>query len=403
MPASKRFGSCVLLVLLLLLVGFAEAAPTATPGATPGAAPRIGIITMEPGEQFWERFGHDAIVVVDPVRGNSTSYNFGFFDMSEPGFVGNFIRGYMQYYLVALPTEDDLSSYRDEGRGVSVQWLDLDDKQARDLAQALAINARAENARYRYEYYTDNCATRVRDALDRALGGQLKQQLIGRSQGNTYRSESVRLAWPAKWMAFGFHLGLSSYGDRPLSRWEEAFIPMRLRDSLREVKRADGRPLVVSEKRLLPHRLSLPPEEMPRWRIPALLVGLATALLITWAGRRRPRWLALLALPFWLAAGLTGVVMLYLWFGTAHVAGHGNENILLFSPLCLLLLPGGWQVLRGRSASSRFRLLLWVVAGSSAIAGFLKFLPFRPQENVEWVLIVLPIHLALAKLFSPKS
>ena len=393
MPASKRFGSCVLLVLLLLLVGFAEAAPT----ATPGAAPRIGIITMEPGEQFWERFGHDAIVVVDPVRGNSTSYNFGFFDMSEPGFVGNFIRGYMQYYLVALPTEDDLSSYREEGRGVSVQWLDLDENQARGLAEALVINARPENARYRYEYYTDNCATRVRDAIDRALDGKLKEQLAGRSQGNTYRSESVRLAWPAKWMAFGFHLGLSGYGDRPLSRWEEAFIPMRLRDSLREVKRADGRPLVAVEQPLLPHRLSLPPEEMPRWRVPALFAGIAIALAIAWAGRRRPRWLAALALPFWLLSGLTGALMLYLWFATAHVAGHGNENILLLSPISLLLLPGGWQALRGRSGSPRFRKLLWVMAGSAAIAGFLKFLPFRPQENVEWVLLLLPIHLALAR------
>ena len=120
---------------------------------------------------------------------------------------------------------------------------------------------------------------------------QLKQQLVGRSLGNTYRSESVRLAWPAKWMAFGFHLGMAGYGDRPLSRWEEAFIPMRLRDSLREVKRADGRPLVASEEPLLPHRLSMPPDEMPRWRLPALLTGIALALAVVWLGRRRPgRW-----------------------------------------------------------------------------------------------------------------
>ena len=411
MPASKRFGRPLLLAalaLLLALAGVAHGQATVIPVAAPAQAtvtplaPRIGVITMEPGEEFWERFGHDAIVVVDSATGESVSYNFGFFDMSEPGFVGNFIRGYMQYYLVALPTDADLSSYRDEGRGVSVQWLDLDQDQARGLASALAINARPEHARYRYEYYTDNCATRVRDALDRALAGRLKQQLTGRSQGNTYRSESVRLAWPAKWMAFGFHLGMSGYGDRPLSRWEEAFIPMRLRDSLREVKRADGRPLVASEKIMLPHRLSMPPDEMPRWRIPALFAGLVSALLITWTGRRRPRLLLALALPFWLLAALTGLLMLYLWCFTAHVAGYGNENILLLSPLCLLLLPGGWQLMRGRQASARFRLLLWVVAGSAAIAGFLKFLPFRPQENVEWVLLLLPIHLALARVFAPR-
>lgn len=408
MAVSRSFASCLLLVLLLMISGFAGAEVSKdTQGSqettSPDLPPRIGVITMLPGEQFWERFGHDAIVVIDPATGAGISYNFGFFDMSEPGFVGNFIRGYMRYYLVALPVEEDLSSYRDKGRGVSVQWLDLDDDQARGLARALAVNARPENARYRYEYFVDNCSTRVRDAIDRALGGKLKQQLIGRSLGNTYRSESVRLAWPAKWMAFGFHLGMSGYGDRPLTRWEEAFIPMRLRDSLREAKRADGRPLVASEQSLLPHLLSTPPDEMPSWRLPALFTGLGLALAIAWLGRRQPRILAALALPFWLVAALTGVFMLYLWCCTAHAAGHGNQNILLFSPFCLLLLPGGWRLLRGRQPSRRFHLWLWMVAGSGAIAGFLKFLPFLPQENVEWILLLLPAHLALARVLSPRT
>jgi len=408
MPSSSSFGRCLLLLLLLLIPGLPQAAvlKDAQGSQEPESSqrpPRIGVITMQPGEQFWERFGHDAIVVIDQATGDGISYNFGYFDMSEPGFVGNFIRGYMRYYLVALPVEDDLADYRAKGRGVSVQWLDLDAGQARSLADALAVNARPENARYRYDYYADNCSTRVRDSLDRALGGKLKQQLVGRSLGNTYRSESVRLAWPAKWMALGFHLGMSGYGDRPLTRWEEAFIPMRLRDSLREVKREDGRPLVSAEEPLLPHRLSMPPEEMPRWRLPALFAGLALALAITSLGRRRARWLAALALPFWLIGALTGSLMIYLWCCTAHVAGHGNQNILLFSPLCLFLLPGGWRILRGRSASRRFHLLIWAVAGSAAIAAFLKFLPFLPQENVEWVLLLLPVHLALAKSFSPKA
>ena len=410
MPPNRRYGPRWLQSLLLLLAvagasfAWASAAtdlPVATASGTSFGAdpPRIGVVTMEPGNEFWERFGHDAIVVED---GDAVSYNFGFFDMSEPGFVRNFIRGHMRYYLVALPLADDLESYRYEGRGVTVQWLDLDPSQARELAQALAFNARPENARYRYDYYADNCSTRVRDALDRALGGELRKQLTGRSQGNTYRSESVRLAWPAKWMAFGFHLGMSGYGDRPLSRWDEAFIPMRLRDSLREVRRSDGRPLVSSEQALLPHKLQLPPSEMPRWRAVALFAGLAAALAIAWLGKRRPRLIAALAMPYWLVSGIAGVVMLYLWAATAHVAAHGNENILVLSPLCLLLLPGGWHCLRGRPAPRWFRRLLWVVAASAAIAGFLKFLPFRPQENVEWVLLFLPMHLALARTFDPK-
>jgi hypothetical protein len=77
------------------------------------AAPRIGVATMQPGEIFWERFGHDALVVVDPASGAATSYNFGFFDPGEPGFVGNFVHGKMRYRLAALTFYDYLSSYRD--------------------------------------------------------------------------------------------------------------------------------------------------------------------------------------------------------------------------------------------------------------------------------------------------
>ena len=384
--------TALLLLVLAVLAGPALAGPL-----------RAGVMTMEPGSEFWERFGHDAIVIEDAGSGRAVSYNYGFFDMDEPGFVGNFVRGRMRYQLVALPLEYDLQSYRDEGRGVVIQWVNLDAAQTQALADALAENARPENARYDYDYFTGNCATRVRDRLDQALHGLLHAQLSGRSQGNTYRGEAVRLAWPAPWMAFGFHLGLGGAADRPLSRWDEAFIPMRLRDSLREVRLADGRPLVASEQPLLPMRLPEPPADMPPWRVPALFGGLVMALAAGWLGARRPRLLAALALPFWTVGGLLGLVMAFLWAGTAHRFAYGNENLLLLSPLCLALLPDGWRALRGRPPSAWFGRLLWAVAGLAAVAGFLKFLPFRPQQNVEWVLLLLPLHLALARRFAPRA
>jgi hypothetical protein len=387
MPRPSRW---LLGLLLLVMAGLAQ------------AAPRIGVVTMEPGEVFFERFGHNAIVVVPADGSQALAYNFGYFDLEEPGFFGNFIRGRMQYQLLALPLEQDLARYDQQGRGVGVQWLDLSPDQAGKLADALAENARPENARYTYDYYTSNCSTQVRDALDDALGGLLSQQLTGRSQGNTYRSESVRLAAPAPWMAVGFHLGLAGFADRPLSRWDESFIPMRLRDALREVRLADGRPLVQAEQDWVPHRLGQPPLDAPRWRLQALLAGLALAGLALWAGRRRPRALAAVALVFWTVAGLAGVVLAFIWVGSAHVAGHGNENLLLLSPLCLGLLPGGWALLRGRKPSRRFLWLLRTVTAGAAVAGFLKFLPFLPQQNVEWVLLLLPLHWALMRCFDPR-
>src|SRR5690606_34839294 len=141
------------------------------------------------------------------------------------------------------------------------------------LADALAWRARPENARYPYDYFNSNCATQVRDALDAALGGTLRQQLVGRSRGNTYRSESVRLASPAWWMWIGFDLGFGPYAYRPLSRWEEGFVPMRLADALTLAKNAQGRPLVQQTQQLLPHAIAPEPPESVRPWWPWLLAG----------------------------------------------------------------------------------------------------------------------------------
>ena len=390
-----RLVSARLLVLVLLSL-LATSAWGASP---PPDAPRIGVMTMQPGEIFFERFGHDAIVVMDPRTGEATSYNFGFFDMDEPGFAGRFALGDMQYYLVALPLQQDLAYYREVGRGVKLQWLDLPPEQARSLADALAERAKPENARYRYDYFTSNCSTQVRDALDQAMGGALKSQMVGRSRGNTFRSEAVRLASPALWMWLGFDIGLGPYADVPMSRWEEAYVPMRLADSLEEARNSAGRPLVQSEQVLVPHRIAPEPPERPRRWWPWLLAGLFVAAAILLVAPRKPRLVAALALPFWLLCGVIGAVLVFLWGFTEHHAAWANRNLLLFNPLCLLLVPGAVTLLRKRTPAAWFRWLLSLVAVAAASAWMVLWLSTNPQVNHAWVALLLPVHAALAYVF----
>jgi len=380
-----------LFLALALFAGFVHAQGTDTERPL-----RIGVVTMGPGDVFWERFGHNAIVVDDPARGEPISYNFGFFDLAEDGFIGRFVRGEMQYMLVALPLADDMQYYRDVGRGATLQWLDLQPAQARRLAADLAENAKPENARYRYDYYTDNCATRVRDALDHALGGTLRRQMEPRSTGDTFRSESVRLASPAPWMWLLFDIGLGPYGDRPLSRWEQAFLPRRLADDLRDVKLGDGRPLVVAETELLPQRQANEPAERPRVLWPWLLLGLVLAATVAALAARAPRAVAGVATGFWLACGTLGLVLVLSWAFTEHRALWANRNLLLLNPLCLLLLPGAWALLRGRTPSARFRTLLVVVAALAALALLPLWLQAMPQRNGHWIALLLPVHAAFA-------
>lgn len=383
-----RVLAALLCLILWPSTGMAQAPPV-------DGAPQIGVATMQPGDVFFERFGHNALIVDDPAEAAPVSYNFGFFDPGEPDFLSRFIRGDMRYMLAALPFAEDLAYYRDVGRGVSIQWLDLDPAQARALAAALAENAKPENAHYRYDYFTDNCSTRVRDAIDSALGGALRSQLQGRSRGNSYRGDAVRLASPAPWMWLGFDIGLGPAADRPNSIWDDTFVPMRLADALRDARNVDGRPLVSSEQVIVPHTQAPEPVERPRLLWPWLLAGVALGLAILFAGRSAPRALAAAALPVWTACALLGGVMLFLWLGTAHGFAWRNQNLLLFNPLCLLLLPGGWRIARGRAPGRLFGWVLGAVVLCGIAALFLHWLPVLPQRNAAWLALLMPVHVAL--------
>lgn len=389
-----------LLALASVFSGIAFATPTqAQNPLASDPAPRIGVVTMAPGEVFFERFGHDAIVVAEPGL-EPVSYNFGFFDPGEDDFVGNFARGRMMYWLVALPLAQDLEQYRQAGRGATLQWLNLPPAQARQLADALANRADSAQARYRYDYYQANCATMVRDALDQAMGGHLQAQLAGRSAGNTWRSESVRLARPAAWMWLGFDLLLGPAADRPLSRWEEAFVPMRLADSLRLASNSHGQALVAEEITLLPHRLPAEPGERPRQLWPWLLWGmaLAGALLL---GKRHPRLHASLAGGFWLASGLASALMATLWLFTEHTAGWANHNLLLCSPLALALLPAARQWWQQRQPSRWLGWIALLLLAASGVALLLYGLQVRPQVHLGWIALLAPAHAVLAWQLRP--
>ncbi len=363
------------------------------------ASPRIGVVTMQPGEEYWSRFGHDAILVDDRADDPASTpllYNYGYFDFNQPDFLLHFAQGYMSYQLAAVPLNADLVGYAQDGRGVSLQWLDFTPAQASKLQRYLQWNALPEHATYRYDYFTQDCATKVRDALDAALDGRLQAQLSAPSQGLTYRSEAIRLGAPLPWMGLSMHFALSQYADHPLSRWDEAFIPMRLHDSLSIVHTAAGTPLVIKDITLLPQRLPPALTDAPQWRVRFVLLGLALAMLVPIGVRYAPRTTAAFAGLFWLLCGVAGLALAALWGLTEHVAIWGNENLLLTSPLCLALLPGAWRLMRGRRPSRWHAKLLMLVALSAGAALFLKFLPFRIQDNGDWIALFLPIHLALA-------
>ncbi|OOG54433.1 DUF4105 domain-containing protein [Rhodanobacter sp. C03] len=389
-----RTGS-TLLLFALLLFGMLSSAHASVANA-PGANLEVSLISYGPGATYWERFGHDAIELRDGVSGEAVDFNYGVFDFNESNFFLNFARGRMHYLMDAGYSEPEQASYVQDGRSVTRQRLALNADQAAALRDFLLWNLRPENAGYNYDYYADNCTTRVRDALNQALGGVLKTQLSARAGGMTYRQQTARLMSAQPWLMLVMDLGLGPYADQPLNAWQESFLPMVLQAQLRDVHLDNGQPLLLSEQLLSPNRLDVPPTTAPDLRLPLALAGLLLAVLIIATRRWWPTGYALLGTLYLLAAGLVGVLLLVLWTLTAHHSAWANANLLLFNPLAFLLLPTLWRSRRGLAASRFIDGVIALQLLAALVAILLHLLPGTVQQNQPWLLLALPCWLVLA-------
>ncbi len=398
-------------ILLLTLAGPAIAADPPPADTQPTDSNLdVSLLTFGPGKEVWERFGHNAIEVRDRTTGTARLYNYGIFDFSQENFFLNFARGLMTYRAAAGDPAYELPAYIGEGRWIVRQDLNLRPAQRTKLAEFLEWNVRPENAQYRYDYFRANCSTRVRDALDQALGGEIKAQTIAPSRGFTYRMDADRLTRPDPAIMLAIDAGLGPYADQRLSHWDESFVPTEFMRHVREVKVLNEAgelvPLVANEMELAKARIADPPEFPSNWTWAALGIGLATALILFGLAHLRTRAWARVAFASItslcaLVLGLAGLVLAGLWLFTDHVSAWRNENLLLFNPLCLLLLPAWLAAFGSRWRPSAFaRNLARTIALCATLAWFVKILPGFIQDNRLWIALLLPLHAVYAMILS---
>jgi hypothetical protein len=366
---------------------------------------RVYLITVGQGDPVWEKFGHNALWFFDPDAGIDEAYNWGIFDFDQPHFIQRFLTGDTKYWVDKYPGVPLMNFYRQADRSVEVQRLNFTADEAARAHAFARWNAREDNRYYRYDYFRDNCSTRVRDLIDYALGGQLKRATASSPTALSYRSESVRLVDDLKLTQLGINTALGEPADRRLSLWESMFIPMRMRDILREIRvtRPDGSSAkLVSEERRLYESRNYHERSSPRalW-LPYLLIGLLLAVEFGTFGRMQGRATAIrnvfrVEVFVWSAVlGLLGLVLLLAWTSTRHVFWFRNENLLLFNPLSLwlaLLVGLSWR--RPRYARSA-ALLSAAIAALAVVALALKAIP-RTQDNLAEIALLLPPHVTIA-------
>ncbi len=307
----------------------------------------VWLVTYGPGEISWQRFGHNAIWIRDQELGLNHVFNFGFFDFEQEAFFRRFLQGKLLYFSAAQPAEREFSYYIDENRSIRAQRLNLSAEQSLQLAEYLLGEVQPENRDYLYDYYTNNCSTRVRDAMDLALGGLLAAEYETTIADQTWRDHTRRLTADDFWLYLGLEIPLGPGIDRTISRWDEFFIPSELAAAVAvtEIAAPEGsQPLVLEDVILFESSLQPPPSGPQRWWPRYLLLSMAMLA---------AAWLACLLLPavtpmrlvraWLLLAGLVGAALLFFWFFTDHQMARLNLNLLVFNPLWWFLAAWKWH------------------------------------------------------------
>ena len=346
------------------------------------------LVTFGPGEIYWERFGHNAIWLREPAQGLDHTFNFGFFDFEQEDFFLRFLRGHMLYFSVAQPAEKEFEFYRHFNRSIRVQKIKLTDVQYERLRDYLINEIRPENRDYLYDYYLNNCSTRIRDALDLALDGSLSAQTRGVPASLNFREQTRRLTQQQFWYYLGLELALGYPVDQPVSRWDEMFVPMVLAEELAALSSnagSAGDVLIVNDINIYTSSAAQPAASPANTWPRYLLLGLLVVSLAWLSGRFMPPvWLAGLCGAWILVCTTSGLVLAGLWVFTDHEVASMNANLLLFNPLVML----AWVPVLHRLGAIIF-------AGGVGLALLLLLLPSH-QYNLDALALLGPVNLAVA-------
>jgi hypothetical protein len=302
----------------------------------------ISLITCGASQaELYSAFGHSAVRVYDPVQRLDIIFNYGVFNFDQPNFYLNFTRGNLLYTLSVGYFASLKANYIAENRFIHEQVLNLDSVQKQKYFDFLQWNAQADNAEYFYDYFYDNCATRVRDGLIEALGSEvLSIDSNYADEGKSIRDLCDLYLQEQRWGDLGIDICLGLPMDKKASTWEYMFLPDYLENAFAQAKlqSADGgtKPLVKSHGVLYTPVSQVVDQPMLSPFFAFALVLVLTIFLTMWS-YAQPKKAQYFDFLLFLLPGLIGLLLTVLWLFTNHAAAANNFNILIFLPSHLIL------------------------------------------------------------------
>ena len=311
---------------------------------------QASVLTCSPcGNELYEYYGHTALLIRDITKCDDLAFNYGLFDYNASYFIWNFIRGECNYMVGAVYLTNFLPEYEERGSFVREMQLNLTSEEVHKLAQSLIENCEPENATYHYNFFYDNCATRICSQIKCCINGQLVYT-------NKVKTQSLRdivhqYCKDYTWSRFGQDLLLGAEADRTASRESQQFAPLYLENDLKTafILQKDGkkRPLVSHIRNLVNEDTAKVVKGYPVTPEICSVILLLLTLFISGKDlkkafkdkcEKKPSVCWQYDLLLLLLQGLMGCVITFLFFFSIHPTVDSNWLVAILNPLPLVFL-----------------------------------------------------------------
>ena len=298
----------------------------------------ISVLTCDPGNEIYSLFGHSALRIKNPINGQDLVVNWGLFEFSESQFQFgyDFAKGRLKYYMGIQLMSNFITEYRRSKRGIREQVLNLSNQEKYQIIQLLEENYKPENRKYKYEFFYDNCSSRLRDVIKKVFGENINFYQSPKSNKFTFR-ETIHLYLESfPWLKLGIDLVLGKKIDKLVSNENLMFLPLNVEEIFdKSLVENNGsiKNLVKSKNTLIEsfeNKNKLNNIGFYSW----ILLAITLSLIVFKLDKALRVWSSLNLFII----GLLGIVLVFMWIGTDHNATKMNFNLLWASPFHFILI-----------------------------------------------------------------
>lgn len=380
MKCISRIGICLIIFLLSIYSLSAQLSEDA----------KVSVLTCGPGFEFFESFGHTALRICDSSLGMDYVFNWGIFDFSTDNFYLKFAQGQLPYMLGVTTYERFVWEYARDGRSMYEQTLALTHEEKQILYDSVRKNSLPENKYYSYDFFEDNCATRVRDIIQYSLQNRKFPTEPASNTNLSFRQLFYPYADNFLWWRFGIDIALGSRSDKKASTFDYMYLPENLMDQFdTTILVNDIRVLTQSKQTILEE---LCPHSKPTAFSPNMLFWILFALtvLLSFWEWKKGFYVKVFDIVLFSAIGILSLLVFYLAIISDHNATKDNLNLLWANPLFF------WVLIRLRKTNN---IVLYILLGCLAvlILGF-WFLPQSFNNAFCPICLILELRLVLLLL-----